>query len=109
MISPIVREVAHKVAVMFAGRIVEMGKASQVYDTPAHPYTQSLLNAVPIPEPALQRERLRRTPAEYRFSDQNGRDGPCPCGENHAATGTHRWHWIAVGHGISCEFWPESE
>ena len=91
------------------GQIVEIGKASQVYDTPAHPYTQSLLDAVPIPEPALQRERLRRTPAEYRFSDQNGRDGPCPCGENHAATGTHRWHWIAVGHGISCEFWPESE
>ena len=50
---------AHRVAVMFRGRIVEMGSAAQVYDSPAHPYTQLLLDAVPVPDPVLQRERLR--------------------------------------------------
>jgi oligopeptide/dipeptide ABC transporter ATP-binding protein len=102
----IVREVAHKVAVMFGGRIVEMGNASQVYDTPAHPYTQMLLNAVPIPDPIIQRQRLRLMPPEFRFSADEDHDGPCIHGENHVRTGTAPWHQIAEGHGISCRYWP---
>jgi oligopeptide transport system ATP-binding protein len=102
----IVREVAHKVAVMFGGRIVEMGDASQVYDTPAHPYTQMLLNAVPIPDPVIQRERLRLMPPEFRFAADEDHDGPCVHGENHVRTGTAPWHRIADGHGISCRYWP---
>lgn len=102
----IVREVAHKVAVMFGGRIVEMGNASHIYDTPAHPYTQMLLNAVPIPDPIIQRQRLRLTPPEFRFSADEDHDGPCIHGENHVRTGTAPWHQIADGHGISCRYWP---
>jgi oligopeptide/dipeptide ABC transporter ATP-binding protein len=101
----IVREVAHKVAVMFNGQIVEMGNAAQVYDTPAHPYTRMLLDAVPIADPAIQRERLRRAPPEMVFADDD-RPGPCRCGEDHAKTGTAPWHQIADGHGISCRFHP---
>jgi len=102
----IVRQVAHRVAVMFGGRIVEMGNASQVYDTPVHPYTRMLLEAVPIPDPVLQREKLRHAPPEMRFPDDDDQDRPCVCGENHRRTGTAPWHEVADGHGISCRFWP---
>jgi oligopeptide/dipeptide ABC transporter ATP-binding protein len=102
----IVREVAHNVAVMFGGRIVEMGQASQVYDTPAHPYTQMLLKAVPLPDPVLQRQRLRQAPLDPRFPDDEENDDSCICGENHVSTGTPPWHRVAEGHGISCRYWP---
>ena len=102
----VVREVAHRVAVMFGGRIVEMGRASQVYDTPAHPYTQVLLTAVPLPDPVLQRQRLRQAPPDPRFPDDEEQDGPCVCGENHVRTGTAPWHRVAEDHGISCRFSP---
>src|SRR5690606_11838814 len=65
----IVRDVAHDVAVMFGGRVLEQGSVAQVYDSPAHPYTQILLDAVPVPDPALQRARLRATRPEQLFLD----------------------------------------
>ena len=105
----IVRQVAHRIAVMLGGRIVELGHASQVYDTPAHPYTQMLLNAVPIPDPILQRQRLRQTPSDVQLlDDDEEHDALCVYGENHARTGTVPWHQIADGHGISCRFWPKA-
>ncbi|MBN9062414.1 MAG: ABC transporter ATP-binding protein, partial [Rhizobiales bacterium] len=104
----IVREVAHKVAVMFRGRIIEMGAAGQVYDAPAHPYTQMLLDAVPVPDPALQRERLRRAQPERHFPDDETARGPCAFGEDHALSGTSRWHRVTAEHGVSCRFWPEN-
>lgn len=102
----VVRDVAHKVAVMFGGQVVEMGDASQVYDTPAHPYTRMLLDAVPVPDPAVQRRKLAQPPVEPRFADL-GPAGPCRFGEDHATTGTPPWHQVADGHGISCRFWPD--
>ena len=100
----IVREMAHRVAVMFRGRIVEMGAAAQVYDSPAHPYTRLLLDAVPVPDPVLQRDRLRRPPPDQRFLEGDG--GSCVRGEDHARTGTPEWHEVADGHGVSCRYWP---
>jgi peptide/nickel transport system ATP-binding protein len=51
----ILRELAHRIAVMQEGRIVEIGEAAKIYDHPGHPYTQSLLSSIPVPDPRQRR------------------------------------------------------
>ncbi len=53
----VVRHVADRIAVMYLGRIVEIGPANEVYENPIHPYTVSLLSAVPIPDPRANAAR----------------------------------------------------
>jgi oligopeptide/dipeptide ABC transporter ATP-binding protein len=55
----LVRHVSDRIAVMYLGRIVEEGPAREVYEQPKHPYTEALLSAIPVPNPARQRERER--------------------------------------------------
>jgi len=51
----VVRYLADRVAVMYLGKLVEVGPAAEVYEHPAHPYTASLLEAIPVPDPARER------------------------------------------------------
>ncbi|WP_108660208.1 ABC transporter ATP-binding protein [Acuticoccus kandeliae] len=55
----VVRHISDRIAVMYLGRIVETGERDALYGAPSHPYTQSLLSAAPVPDPALRASRAR--------------------------------------------------
>ncbi len=61
----LVRHICSRVAVMYLGRIVEMGPTERLFEAPAHPYTKALLSAIPVPDPKAARQRIVLDPSTF--------------------------------------------
>jgi ABC-type oligopeptide transport system ATPase subunit len=78
----IVRHIADRVVVLYRGRVVEAGPASEVCDHPGHPYTRRLISAAPVPDPARQRARRH---AYQQLTDQQLTDSSWSADETRTA------------------------
>ena len=103
----VVRQVATRVAVMYLGRIVEVASAAQFYAAPAHPYARSLLDAVPVADPA--RRRLRHPPVgeapSPRFLPEGCAFHPrCPRAEQRCRQERPRLRNVGSYRSVACHF-----
>jgi peptide/nickel transport system ATP-binding protein len=65
-----VKHISDRVAVMYAGKIVELAESEELYSNPQHPYTKSLLAAIPIPDPKVEAKKKRVMMDEQHEADK---------------------------------------
>jgi oligopeptide/dipeptide ABC transporter ATP-binding protein len=75
---PVVRHIADRAAVMLGGRIVEQGEPAMMFASPAHPYTQALLEAVPAPDPEREHYKMQTAGPPAGGKSRPGQRGACP-------------------------------
>lgn len=103
----VVKHISHRVAVMYLGNIVEISDSEELYTKAKHPYTKALLNAVPIPDPEIERGRERKMlpgevpsvmkrPAGCCFCDR------CEFAEKQCSTEKPPLIWDKNKHGTAC-------
>jgi peptide/nickel transport system ATP-binding protein len=103
----VVRHISHRIAILYAGRLVELAPSDDVYERPLHPYTEALLSSVPIPDPPVQRARRRIVltgeipnpidpPAGCRFQSR------CPLVHDRCRSETPPLEEKLPGHFVAC-------
>jgi len=110
----VIRYVADRVAVMYLGRIVEIGNTERLFSNPSHPYTQALLSAVPVPDPVYEAQRDHYSlggtipdpadpPSGCRFRTR------CPHAVDQCATEVPVFEDVSPDHQVACHRWREIE
>ena len=101
----VVEHISHQIAVMYLGRIVEHADTRSIFMRPQHPYTEALLSAVPVPDPAIKRQKRvlqgdvpspMKPPSGCHFHTR------CPYAEARCKVETPPLREIAPGHRVSC-------
>ncbi len=105
----VVRHISDRIVVLYLGRVVETARASELFAHPLHPYTNSLISAVPVPDPHLERSRRRIALQGEVPSAVNPPSGchfrtRCPAASARCADETPHLTEVTPGHFVSCHF-----
>lgn len=104
-----IRHIADRVAVMYLGKIMELADVEDLYTDPAHPYTQALLSAVPVPDPEVEAARQRVILEGDIPSPANPPPGcpfntRCPMAQERCVTEVPEYRELEPGRWVSCHF-----
>ena len=103
----VVRHISDRIAVMYLGKMVELANANEIYDHPLHPYSKSLLSAVPVPDPKIARANQRIVLSGDIPSPLNAPSGcpfrtRCPYACDKCAESMPDFQEVSVGHFVAC-------
>ena len=103
----VVRHISDRIAVMYLGHMVEMADANEIYDHPLHPYSRSLISAVPVPDPKVARENKRIVLSGDIPSPLNAPSGcpfrtRCPHATEKCAESMPELKDLGGGHFVAC-------
>ncbi|MDI9492985.1 MAG: ABC transporter ATP-binding protein, partial [Bacillota bacterium] len=103
----VVKHISNRIGVMYLGNVVELAESNELYNNPLHPYTKTLMSAVPVPDPKISRERKRiilegdipspmNPPSGCRFHTR------CPYAISRCKEEIPAWRELAPDHFAAC-------